>query len=467
MANRFVIDIQAVAKGFSKVKRQISGQLQAGLDSSAESVNRLNAKLERLEAEYAATQKTLERVSAFKKLKADTAALGAEWQSAQERIEALAREIKTTDGPAGQLKRSFNSQYNENQAALEQMRRSLSSAGIDTKSLGAAQKQLEGKLNATQAEIRQTGAAFNAARKPTANFFTRARSGVNAFTERLHENRRAASGWSTALKGAIAAIGIREVVSGLWSAAREGQNLNIAFKSITGSAALAQNELNFIRKTSKDLKLEFYATAKGYKNIYAAAKDTPLKGEIRDIFLSVAEASAALRMSQDDTNGVLRAFSQIISKGKVQAEELRGQIGERLPGAFQLAADSMGITTAELDKLLEQGKVTANDLLPNLAQALHDKYGAAARDAASDTENMAGAANEFSTAWKDMLIQIGKSGFIQTATQTLNRLTASLKDPETQQSVTELTSMIFSLTGAVIEITAKYGKWILMLGGGA
>jgi tape measure domain-containing protein len=250
------------------------------------------------------------------------------------------------------------------------------------------------------------------------------------------------------------------VVTGLWSAAQQGQNLNIAFRSVAGSAEGAREELNFIRSTSRQLKLEFYSTAEAYKGIYAAAKDTALKDEIQDIFLAAAEASAALRLSQDETNGVLRAFSQIISKGKVQAEELRGQIGERLPGAFQLAASAMGVTTQELDKMLENGEVMAEDMLPALARALHDKYGDAARAAAADTENMAGAANSFSTAWKDLLYQIGKSGFVEVATRHLNRLTETLRDPATRESVKELSAMLFNFLDLLLTAIARYGKFI-------
>ena len=59
----------------------------------------------------------------------------------------------------------------------------------------------------------------------------------------------------------------------------------------------------------------------------------------------------------------MRATSQVFSKGKVSAEELRQQLGERLPGAFTLFADSMNLTPAELDKALEQGKVTLEDFM--------------------------------------------------------------------------------------------------------
>ncbi len=87
----------------------------------------------------------------------------------------------------------------------------------------------------------------------------------------------------------------------------------------------------------------------------------------------------------------------MISKGKVQAEELRGQLGERLPGgAFQLAAKAMGMTTAELDKFMADGKLTAEELLPKLAKVMQEDFGAAAEAAANGLQ---GQLNRLSTEW--------------------------------------------------------------------
>ena len=72
-----------------------------------------------------------------------------------------------------------------------------------------------------------------------------------------------------------------------------------------------------------------------------------MEGEnTRKIFVSLSEAGTALGLSNEDLNGSLYAISQMMSKGKVQAEELRGQLGERLPGAFNMAAEALGVTTA-------------------------------------------------------------------------------------------------------------------------
>lgn len=45
---------------------------------------------------------------------------------------------------------------------------------------------------------------------------------------------------------------------------------------------------------------------------------------------------------------------------------------DRLPGAVKLAADSMGVTAAELMKMMEQGELMAEDFLPKFAVAMRE-----------------------------------------------------------------------------------------------
>ena len=77
-------------------------------------------------------------------------------------------------------------------------------------------------------------------------------------------------------------------------------------------------------------------------------------------------------MSADDSNGVMLALSQMMSKGKISSEELRLQMGERLPVALQAMAKAAGVSVAGLDKLLKQGKLMSKDVLPKFAEALNE-----------------------------------------------------------------------------------------------
>lgn len=121
--------------------------------------------------------------------------------------------------------------------------------------------------------------------------------------------------------------------------------------------------------------IEVMSLTQAYTQFSASAQGTTLEGEkSKVIFDAVAKSSAMLGVSTEDTNGVLKALGQMMSKGKVQAEELRGQLGDRMAGAFRLFADGMGVSTAELDKMLKDGKVITEDVLPKFAEQLNKKY---------------------------------------------------------------------------------------------
>ena len=235
--------------------------------------------------------------------------------------------------------------------------------------------------------------------------------------------------------------------------------LDRSFAAITGSSAAANRELAFIKETSNALGLEVSSAADAYKSLMAAAKGTTLEGKnTREIFLGIAEASAVLNLSSEQTEGALQAIGQMISKGNVQAEELRGQLGERLPGAFQLAAKAMGVSTTELGKLLEQGKVTAGDMLPKLAKALRDEYGKAAMDAGNSAT---AGVNRFQNAWLEFRTTIAKSGFMDVVTGKIRDLTAALNDPAVQQSAANLTKTFMDMAEATMQFTVNHGEAIV------
>lgn len=158
-------------------------------------------------------------------------------------------------------------------------------------------------------------------------------------------------------------------------AAMQLDRLENRFRAATGSFEAGRRELEFVRQVAGRLGLDLMSAADSYSSLTAAAAGTSLAGQgVRDVFESVAQTSAILGLSSEQTQGALLALEQMMSKGTVQAEELKGQLGERIPGAFRIAAEAMGVTTAELGKMLEQGQVVADDFLPKFATALRNNY---------------------------------------------------------------------------------------------
>ena len=206
--------------------------------------------------------------------------------------------------------------------------------------------------------------------------------------------------WSGAKAAAVPviAVGAAAIYAGkaCFDASLQMDRLVKSYTSIEGSTAGAISKLDYIYEVSAKLGLEFQSTAESAKGFFAAGKGTTLQKDLNNIFEGVAQAGTALSLTTDQMDGVFLALGQMISKGKVQAEELRGQLGERLPGSFNLAAKAMGVTTAQLDDMLKKGQVTAEDMLPKLAAVLKEEFGPAAEQAAQGAQ---GAVNRLSTEW--------------------------------------------------------------------
>ncbi|GEM_PF-1911061 len=299
----------------------------------------------------------------------------------------------------------------------------------------------------------------------------KATKGLKIFQDQVSASIKTAKDLDGGLAGMAGKFGalfgglsVTAFATSIFDAGTKMDQLDKAFITITGSAEAAKQELAFVRSTAEGLGLEFTTTANAFKMLAAASKGTILEGKAtRDIFLAISEASTTLGMSADDTEGALRAIGQMISKGNVQAEELRGQLGERLPGAFQIASRAMGVTTQELDQLLRNGQVTAADMLPKLAAELHKTFGKGALDAANGP---VAAVNRFKTAWFDLRVAIGKTGFMDLATGKINDLTAAMNDPKIKQTVTELSDKFFDMAEAVLQFSVNHGEAIVKVTGG-
>lgn len=316
--------------------------------------------------------------------------------------------------------------------------------------VSAARKGIDG----LQRDVKQLGAAGKASAR-----------GLEQTSRQLSRMQSSSAGLSSTLrqlKGALVAIGVVRLVKDAANAGLALERMQRALLAATGSASAAAEELAFVRSEAERLGLDLESAGAQFASLAAAAKGTALEGAgARDIFSSVSEAATVMGLSAEQTTGALLAIQQMISKGTVSAEELRGQLGERLPGAFQLAARAMGVTTAELGKLLQQGQITADQMLPALAGELRKTFGPALPEAVKSAQAQI---NRFQTAVFEAKAAFANSGFLDGLTSGLKDFTTALNDPQVRAGLADLGRALGDLIRLTGDAIAKFRELAPLIG---
>lgn len=253
---------------------------------------------------------------------------------------------------------------------------------------------------------------------------------------------------SLALRNFVGVLGIYsgfEVARQVFEQVKALNGLNLALQQVTETSQAYNEAQQFISDLAEEAGADVFELTSAYTKFLASAKTTTLTLEqTNNIFRQTAKAAGVLGLSTEDTNGAFRALEQILSKGKVQAEEIRGQLGERLPGAFQILAKSMGLTTAELSKQLELGNVLSDEVLPGFADELERTYNLGLVDR---VETLAASQTRLGNAWKEFLANVeGGEG-------TISRVFKGIFD-----AVTNAVKFFDDLNKTPEEIRAEFNK---------
>lgn len=162
------------------------------------------------------------------------------------------------------------------------------------------------------------------------------------------------------------------------------QALENRMNAAAGNKSVGADSLSYIRKEADRLGLSFKGTADSFAGFEAAALRSGLTlGQTKQIFSDISTAATSMQLPATNVELTFKALEQIAGKGTVSMEELRQQLGDHLPGAFEIAAKSMGMTTREFYNMVSEGKVLSSEFLPAFASALKEELGGSALDAST------------------------------------------------------------------------------------
>ncbi|HBI7798816.1 TPA: tape measure protein [Escherichia coli] len=136
--------------------------------------------------------------------------------------------------------------------------------------------------------------------------------------------------------------------------------------------AKTDQQMAFVKNTAYTYGMDEREMQGGYMR-FAAATPTMKESDKQALFEAMAIKGRSVGATGEQQNRALVAVQQMASKGKVMAEELRGQLSEAFAGSqqdFQQAAIDAGIikNAQEFDKALKDGKITLDKLLPSLVK---------------------------------------------------------------------------------------------------
>lgn len=207
------------------------------------------------------------------------------------------------------------------------------------------------------------------------------------------------------------------------------QQVESGLMAVTQSSEQAAEQWIFLQRTAQNLGVDILTMSKGFTQLLSSIQGTNFTArDTQNIFQNITQAARVLHLSTDDVDGVFRALTQIISKGSLQSEELRGQLGDRLPGAFQKMATALGVGTAELQKMMKQGEVTGDVLKEGLIKfsELYAKDTSKGLDKA--LQGIQASFGRMTTAFELASKALGESGFNQAIINITNSITSLLRN---------------------------------------
>lgn len=234
-------------------------------------------------------------------------------------------------------------------------------------------------------------------------------SSIATGEKKLHSFAKVIDTTSKKSKEASASIdGLGKIIAGVFAIDRvvrfaesigngviQLERMNIAMQNITGSYGSYIKSQQFILDLTNKYGQAIVGTTRSYNQFIAASNSSNLDLEKRqEIFSSIIKTGSSLQLSNESVERSFYALSQMFSKGTVQAEELRQQLGDHIPGAFSLMAQAIGVSESKLMDLMKKGLVPASEAIPKFAALLEQTYGGTA---ARNIETLSGSWNRLNS----------------------------------------------------------------------
>jgi tape measure domain-containing protein len=219
-------------------------------------------------------------------------------------------------------------------------------------------------------------------------------------------------------------VGLVEVVQRTATAFMESNKqieaMRLGLTSIYGSTQIAASQIEFLRATADRAGVAVGDISATFIKFAASTKESNIPlAQSNELFSELTRVSGVLGLSSVKVNQALEAISQIAAKGTLSLEELRQQLGDALPAATALAAKGLGLTQAELFKMVEAGQISAQEFIPAFTTAL--------KTIAGETNTLTAVLGRMRNAITEALQALGDTGAVDALKSGIEGLTTVVR----------------------------------------
>ena len=214
------------------------------------------------------------------------------------------------------------------------------------------------------------------------------------FDRKAGDATRYSNQLAVALAAAAAAAGAAGIAM-IKSAANMEQN-TIAFKNMLGSGEAATRMLEELEQFAAHTPFEFPGLVDASRKLLAFGFAAE---EILPMMTAMGDAVAGLGGGAFEIDRITRALGQMQAKGKIASQEMM-QLTELGIPAWQMLADSIGVSIPEAMDLVERRMIDAETGIAAILQGMTEKFGGQMADQSTTINGL----------WSNLMDNIGMTG---------------------------------------------------------
>lgn len=405
---------------------------------SATDVKALSDAMDKLRAAQEKLKVVAGNIDLYRKQSAELAKLRTAYETTRAEHAKLNSKVASGNATTQEIAklRQLVAQLNQSGAAfarqkiaVEQTARILGEAGVNVDKLTKAEQRLAANAARTAAASKALDSQIknlSDSTESTADAFDRWLKGKQGILVFLQQARGKVLALSAALGGLYLALD-KVVKDG-----QEGVTLKIRAEVLADNWDTTAGELGkYFRDTAERMGLELGTIIQDSAKLFVAGKEAKLDSKtVKYIFEQFSGFGQLMGADAETQSGIYKALEQMLSKTTVQAEELKGQLADRLPAATNLFAKALGVSNAELMTMMKDGKVLAADVLPKVAALIEQTYGS---NIEKTQKSLVAEQSRLNNAFKDWIRIIADAGVMDNFTALLREVRDFFRSDEAKQ----------------------------------